>query len=537
MSKYYQGLDEGHFDYQLCELDGDPRHLFRGPAVDRSRPYIVCLGAAQTFGRFCHKPFPQLLSEHLGLQVLNLGIGGSGPSAFLRSHYLAWLNGAEAVVVQVLSGRSEGNSLFDNSAHGGLRGIRLSDGVEMRYEQFLAELIASSPTQLVEEIVRETRDNYVLNMNRLLEAIRKPKILLWLSNRSPRYFPDLRSPLRTLGAFPQLVNEEMLEKIRPHADVFVECIAPLREPQRLWEADKPIDGAALKEGVLYNFYYPSPDMHVQAASMLAAACRAILPGKKEWPEKDAEISHSLQPTRFIIVCAERTGSTMLSFLLDSHRDCQTAGELFNPKVIESGQVPGLPVTEQSHLDSLRKTDIPAFINEVFEGNERRGYKAVGFKLMYGHGTANSQILDFLVQDKSIRVIHLRRRNMLHRFVSKEQATQTGIWAQRVGTKKIPMPQVDLNFSNMIMDFMRVEERDSRFTELFSGHNVLNLFYEDLAVAPVEVGRRAVRFLGLSEDEPLTVGHQKTGVDSMREAISNYEDVKQRILKWLTYFDE
>ena len=65
------------------------RPLFiRGPRPERLEPgsYFVCLGAAQTFGRFCAQPFPTLLGQRLGYPVLNISHGGAGPSFFCISN-------------------------------------------------------------------------------------------------------------------------------------------------------------------------------------------------------------------------------------------------------------------------------------------------------------------------------------------------------------------------------------------------------------------------------------------------------------------
>lgn len=57
-------------DYRIVGLFG-LRH--RGPPIDVRRPYICCVGNSGTFGRHVDKPFPELLWERLGVQVLNLG--------------------------------------------------------------------------------------------------------------------------------------------------------------------------------------------------------------------------------------------------------------------------------------------------------------------------------------------------------------------------------------------------------------------------------------------------------------------------------
>ncbi len=277
MGSDYQRFDAPHLDYALWECPFDQAVTLRGPAVDRTRPYVVCLGAAPTFGRFCRDPYPALLAGHLGIQVLNAGVAGAGPSTFLGGGWSAWLDGAEAVVVQVLAARSESNSLYDSLPEQAALGVRRSDGQTMRFEAFLGDLLETADPETVRRIVQETRTNYVDNMIRLLDAIRVPKILLWLSKRPARYDIDVGRLHGILNSHPQLVDQAMLDRIRPRADAFVECVSAEGIPQRLWPADSPLPGADLREGGLFNRYYPSPEMHVLAAARLADACRSAIP--------------------------------------------------------------------------------------------------------------------------------------------------------------------------------------------------------------------------------------------------------------------
>ena len=210
MGSDYQRFDAPHLDYALWECPFDNAVTLRGPAVDRTRPYVVCLGAAPTFGRFCRDPYPALLAGHLGIQVLNAGVAGAGPSTFLGGGWSAWLDGAEAVVVQVLAARSESNSLYDSLPEQAALGIRRSDGQTMRFEAFLGDLLETADPETVRRIVQETRTNYVDNMIRLLDSIRVPKILLWLSKRPARYDIDVGRLHGILNSHPQLVDEAIL---------------------------------------------------------------------------------------------------------------------------------------------------------------------------------------------------------------------------------------------------------------------------------------------------------------------------------------
>src|SRR5690606_30734795 len=72
-------------DYACYELEGTGL-WFRGPAPGRLEAgrYFTAIGAAQTFGCFCPRPYPALLAERLGVEGLNLGYSGAGPAFFLR---------------------------------------------------------------------------------------------------------------------------------------------------------------------------------------------------------------------------------------------------------------------------------------------------------------------------------------------------------------------------------------------------------------------------------------------------------------------
>jgi hypothetical protein len=268
MGRYYQNLDAPHFDYDLWRVSGLPGE-FRGPAVDPDRPFIAFVGAAQTFGRFCQHPFPTLVGQALRLQSLNLGVGGAGPRLFDAPAFIDWMNRASLVVIQVMAARSEGNSYFDNNATGTSRGVRLSDGKDMRFEEFLADLEAHGDTETRDRAIRESRENLVKRYITLLRKIAKPKVLLWLSVRRPNEAGDS-------SIYPHFVDQAAVNAIRHFADAYVECASDKGLPQRLWEAAVPIDGAWVKDGHLTNTYYPSPEMHLETANLLVSACRPFV---------------------------------------------------------------------------------------------------------------------------------------------------------------------------------------------------------------------------------------------------------------------
>jgi hypothetical protein len=277
MSRLYQSLDGPHFDYTLEETVCITGEAFRGPLPNFDEPFVACIGGAQTFGRFVHTPFTQLLQNELGIPVANLGLGGAGPRYALRPDVLAILNRARLVVVQYFSGRSASCSLFDNSAGGRNSGRFLPTNQHMSYERFFKEMEARGEPELMQRIVEETRADYAHTMREIARAIRPPKLALWISRRPPAYEPQWVERYGWMNFFPQLLDHTVTAASAPSFDAYVECVSKRGLPQKLWPATAAIDGAILgDDGHLYNEYYPTPEMHLDAAAQLSPVCRKLL---------------------------------------------------------------------------------------------------------------------------------------------------------------------------------------------------------------------------------------------------------------------
>lgn len=311
----YQARDWDVVNYQMYQ-ESRSGLWFRGPSPNLrvGEPYFVAIGAAQTFGCFCERPFPNLLESRLGLAAVNLGYGGAGPRFFDRHEELFELiNGARFAIIQVMSARSEDNQLFKS---GGLEYlVNREDGQRVSaanaYRKVLEKADAglnSWPKPLrkglrsfvgppgVGALLSETRSNWVDSYRRLFSRIRVPTALLWFSQRSPglhrgkfgvRWWWQRYDDVNAMfGDYPQLVTPKMLGAIRPLATRYVDCTSRRGMPQRLRsrftgkliEVDYAKDRSDLAEVSTTNAYYPSPEMHQDAARALAGPCREVLRG-------------------------------------------------------------------------------------------------------------------------------------------------------------------------------------------------------------------------------------------------------------------
>ena len=301
----YAARDHEVIDYRMVELPGTGL-WFRGPLPESLAPgsFVACLGAAQTFGCFCEEPYPRLLERELGLPVLNLGYGGAGPAFFAgQPALLELVNRARAVVVQVMSARSESNSRFES---GGLEYLRRrSDGAwlgaELAWQQFLdgEHLWPARRARLMRwcarragrlqarALVAETRRRWVESSLALARALRVPSVLLWFSRRTPRYSPSLRHVGSLFGEYPQLVTAEMVARLRPAHARYVECVTSRGLPQllcsRFTGLPCRIDPSRDRHDLAgppwtHNHYYPAPQMHADACAALAGHLQDLLEG-------------------------------------------------------------------------------------------------------------------------------------------------------------------------------------------------------------------------------------------------------------------
>ena len=260
-------------DYEVYPFHG---YELRGPGIDITKPYIVCIGAAHTFGPFCKEPFPALLASRLGIQVSNLGIGGAIPAQFLSDNFLRHINRSKYAVIQILSGRCGSNSYY---THVQRRVGIIHEGYRVAAPfLFWTEAEEKYDKALFHKQVKETRRDYIYQMLALIRSVNVPKILFYFSIRRPE---DLPGKL-TASPFPQFLTRWMIEEMAGFCDEYVECISNVGLPQKLYDKNgnpttvsrPPWD---LKNPPMsQNTYYPSPEMHVEAANALEPYCRTFL---------------------------------------------------------------------------------------------------------------------------------------------------------------------------------------------------------------------------------------------------------------------
>lgn len=149
-----------------------------------------------------------------------------------------------------------------------------------------------------------------------------------------------------------------------------------------------------------------------------------------------------------------------------------------------------------------------------------------FKAMYNHlrypGTLN-----YLRNDADLRVIHLRRRNLLKMYVSMLLLSKKRLKKWQPHTiAPVPVVSTTVSAKAALKYMRRAQALYERYEALFAGHPKISLTYEDMlengTLSPA-VADQLCDFLGVSR-QPMSSPLVKINPDDLRAMIANYEEV-------------
>lgn len=301
----YQTRDEDILDYHEFTVPGC-EVKFRGPGFDpfavEEGSFFTCLGAAQTYGCFFDNPFPDILAEKIGLKALNLAVGGTGPGFYLQYPSLIdAMNRGRFVILQCMAARHETNSRFEADGYvefvkDRVRGDSVDSGTAWR--RVIDEELGNAA-----RYVDESRASWLETTRKLVDAIEVPVIFFWYSRRAPDYeidWPAIHEQKAKLdrgeytghfidglsGDFPHYVDGPSARAAAVLCDAQAECLSNRGMGAVLMNrhTGKPINPAdyvdrgpeyqAIWEG--RNLYYPSAEMHEDAAEALLPVVKRFL---------------------------------------------------------------------------------------------------------------------------------------------------------------------------------------------------------------------------------------------------------------------
>jgi LPS sulfotransferase NodH len=225
-------------------------------------------------------------------------------------------------------------------------------------------------------------------------------------------------------------------------------------------------------------------------------------------------------TKFIVLSRSRTGSNMLMSLLNSHPEVIAEHEIFarlNGR--DAGEVVAKAYAKQ-----------PYYV------------KAKGFKVFYYHPLDgdSAALLHDLAGAKSIRVIHLKLRNILRTLISRKIAGIKDVWAATsearldVGRHKATR----FTAEELEVGFRRTRDWEVDGDRRFARHPLMSLSYEDLVRDPDSSLAEVLDFLGL-QHFPLQTNLRKQNPERLADLVTNYGELKAAFAgtEWEAFFEE
>jgi LPS sulfotransferase NodH len=235
----------------------------------------------------------------------------------------------------------------------------------------------------------------------------------------------------------------------------------------------------------------------------------------------------------VILATQRTGSTWLTDMLDSHPEIESYEELFLPAE-DHHRTWGRPDREFFHEYYARQAGrrgrlartahAVRYLEELYA--PRPETRAVGMKLMYSQLKADPWLLAYIVS-RRVRVLHLVRTNLLDVIVSAETAKARSQY-HAVESDAVEQPAVHLRPEQLLPELEVLQRSVDKIRLLLRVLPVpsIEISYEELtrdgsAVYPV------LRLLRV-EPRPLDSRFVKLNRRPRQRLIANFDEVERAL---------
>lgn len=228
----------------------------------------------------------------------------------------------------------------------------------------------------------------------------------------------------------------------------------------------------------------------------------------------------------VVLTTQRTGSTFLVGCLNSHPDIFSAGEILNglPDTVgPSYRGPFKQVVKLGNMVRRGALYPPYRLGRFYAGEAG---KVRSFKVMYNQ-LARPFALGYLQRLRNLRVIHLRRENLLKVYVSMLLMSRR---AMLQTTRPAEVVWLHVNPRKAVAWMRKARALHDRYDRLFGHHQKIHVTYESLFDGQYlrhDTARRICEFLGVA-DHPMESKLIKLNPDSLRDMVTNYDELAAAI---------
>lgn len=246
-------------------------------------------------------------------------------------------------------------------------------------------------------------------------------------------------------------------------------------------------------------------------------------------------------TGFILLATQRTGSSWVQEMLNSHPDLKVYSELFLP------DARGMPLWAPSDFEFAnsfvaararrpaivtRRYWMLTYLRRLFDQGTSQ---AVGFKYMYDQARHSPEVLAYAAVAR-VPVVHLIRRNLLDTVISARLARASLLYHLPAdGRPPIPWlaseraeTKIRLDPDEVVSELTKLASERRRVRAWLRGTRTptLEVEYEALVADPSRFGR-ILAFLGVGDPDPARLGSglSKVRTEPRAEVISNYSQLE------------
>lgn len=241
-------------------------------------------------------------------------------------------------------------------------------------------------------------------------------------------------------------------------------------------------------------------------------------------------------TRFVIVGTARTGSTMLISLINAHNQALTFGEIFRSPTEIGWDVGEYARAADKNALALYREDPLRFLQRTIYREWKPGQRAMGFKIFYYHARESSfsAVWDYLQTETDIRVLHIKRRNILAQYLSLQRAHLTNQWSG--GDSAGPAVPLSLSAEDCRRHFLWVRTKEAETDAFFARQPLLEIEYEALVADTTGQMGKVQDFLGLDRQD-VTPGTRQQRSRPLSAEIANYDELKAGFAgtEWASFF--
>lgn len=229
--------------------------------------------------------------------------------------------------------------------------------------------------------------------------------------------------------------------------------------------------------------------------------------------------------KFVVLSTQRTGSTMLIHLLNSHPAVLCPGEIFFPG---SGSEYALNKYVRSSFSRRFRHQVvrPALVREFLDRFfAQEPYQAIGFKYMYSQARHVPRLYPSVpryIRENKLAIIHGVRRNKLKVLLSRIASKSSGVYRADTPVKKQP---IEVPIKGLEGHLEALDREDDIWQRKMAGLPYLRVEYESLLSDRPGEELRLLQFLGVDPSIGLESPFVRMASGPVCKLISNLKEVE------------